>query len=184
MKKRKIIIIALVICIALIVAFWGLAYLSGYFYFQRFISGPPSEIFVYSEDNSYCYIQLSSPKGQICTLYIYKIDENGRREYLYTLSHFFRDADMKFIGWGNNSHELYLDSRDTGTSVYKINNDQYVGPMFIRVEIDENGLPQYSLHYYARGENDSVIYSSEALDVDAIPKYVLEQINKYNGITK
>ena len=109
------------------------------------------------------YIQLSSPKKTVCTVVIYEnIDSIKRISFILP---YFNNRTIGAIIWGTNTNDLFIYSSDTGFTVYRIINDNWL-PFYIRAEDNQDGTLSYFLC-----RNDNITQQEERyeLSVDTIP---------------
>lgn len=96
----------------------------------------PVEDFSWSYDKQYGYIQLCSEKKTICSLGVKKVELTKDKEVRYSTDFFnldiiFDDKDMEQISWGNDSYDLFFKSREKGVFVYKYDEDEWIGPLYL-----------------------------------------------------
>lgn len=165
-KNIKRLIVILVLIILFIILIMGLRIGAQFLYFSRTL--PVKENFIETYDNRFCYVQLSSPKKKICTLYICENTQFGGQSYTdfkcILPNQSFSDKDMKFISWGKNTYDLFFYSLDTGNFCYKFFEEGWEGPYHVEKSGEE---------YILRAEDLSYI----EIDNSTIPDKFFEFIN-------
>ena len=128
--------------------------------------------FVYSFDNQYRYIQLSSPEKTFCTTVI--LDSNnltGRQPYSLP---YYNIRTIKTLAWGLKSNELFVDSSDVGLTVYKDIDGNW---MAFQLNVGYNFDGTYSYYLYRRGDIDQSALQYDLLR-DTIPLDIRTQMEK------
>lgn len=164
-KAKKRIFIAIAVVVLLIV---GISVFLNYFFPRMYFDALfPKEELTESYDGKYGYLQLSSPKEVVCTINLYDMQAPpGGDSYKQTFLTFYRQWDMKEIMWGIRSYDLFFDSPENGSYIYKFNaeHEQWFGPLYF----DENKTKEKRL----QGDNDSYCFeASYDTNVEEFPEY-------------
>ena len=178
MKYTKIILIILIsIIIFCTLCVFGI-YISQQRYFENiFIEEKLTESF----DNKYAYLQLSSKEKLVCTINIYEIDRSYGRQVMYRdiLTDFFRDREMRNISWGENTYDLFFDSKEKGVYCYKYDNDEWIGMLYLDVAKTSGEFAKGNEDiYYFSGERKSI--SKKTVDNPVGFERISAQIRKEN----
>ncbi len=127
----------------------------------------PKEEFTESYDGKYGYLQLSSPKGVVCTINLYdRQAPPGGKAYIQTLHKFYRQWDMEEIMWGVQSYDLFFDIPEGGPYIYKFDseNERWVGPLYF----DKNETKEKRL----QGDNTSYCFTLDyTTNKEEFPEY-------------
>ena len=129
-KAKKIIFIIVAVVLVLVI---GIIVLLNYVFPKILMDHLfPKEEFTESYDGKYGYLQLSSPKGVVCTLNLYDMQApSGGNSYKQTFHRFYKRWDMEEILWGVQSYDLFFDIPEGGSYIYKFDseNERWVGPL-------------------------------------------------------
>ena len=129
-----------------------------------------NEKFIESFDKQYMYTQLNSPKKTICTVVILE-NKESRKSVSYTLP-YFNDRTIRKIAWGLNTNDLFVDSADTGLTVYRMIDGIWT-PLYLIIEDNPDGTYAYSLHRGGNKEQRELRYE---LSSNTIPRDIETRI--------
>ena len=177
MKIKKCVWIPIVCILSIsLLAFVGYHGLRLYASYRFYKLMTREETYHNTYDGRYGYLQLSSEQGLSCVINIYEHSEGQYTTYnelKYVVPEYFRNTDMRKIAWGNNTYDLYFDSRDVGSYVFLYTDDTWDGPCYI--EKDETTCK----YYYAKLDGKRI--KVKDVDESTIPEGFHPEERKRNG---
>ena len=190
-RYKRISITILIILLTFICLFWAYHYMQDT-YLERVF---PQEEYIPSYDGKFAYIQLSSPKKTLCTLYISKKLMIDHTQNIYTTDMIdtdiiFNVRDIENISWGINSYDLFFESKEKGIFCYTYQNDNWIGELYLDATRtkEEHKRGYENIYYFAgdrKNENVSNTINNPAgfeeisaqISGDTIPKEFLEKLD-------
>lgn len=189
-RKQAVLTIVILILISMFLVLFALHNFLQNYYFENIF---PREDYISCDDDNFSYIQLSSPKKNLCTLFIIKKIEVDAKQNLYTndvieSNIIFNDRIVKNIYWGVNSYDLFFDSKEKGIYCYIYDNDSWTGEFYFDLTRtkEEHEKGNKDVYYFIgdiknkNAEKQSGLYEKISAPIlrDTIPKVILDVIDK------